>query len=259
MFKFRIYPWNSKTTLQLCSHSTGYLFVEPYKALRYGMDSNGPRRHKSFTQIEHRAGAVGRKDLVPLIPVLSPEYLLLSQWVPVLAPTYEADLATERERHLTTGKRAEGLNSTSGAQFAALPLVKSVVWFARAVFNWRSCSVTKSAYLLPWRAEWVFTLHQSLAQNPSVTLHFHRNRASATVLVCEERHYLVWFSWQSYPALCKDRKFTTKVPERGPLVLLILYSHCTSWGILCIPFRTTLIRQLQTFSFYSNLSISRSF
>ena len=107
MFKFRIYPWNSKTTLQLCSHSTGYLFVEPYKALRYGMDSNGPRRHKSFTQIEHRAGAVGRKDLVPLIPVLSPEYLLPSQWVPVLAPTYEADLATERERHLTTGKRAE--------------------------------------------------------------------------------------------------------------------------------------------------------
>ena len=162
---------------------------------------------------------------------------------------------------MTTGKRAEGLNSTSGAQFAALPLVKPVVWFARAVFNWRSCSVTKSAYLLPWRAEWVFTLHQSLAQNPSVTLHFHRNRASTTVLVCEERHYPVWFSWrcQSYPASCKDRKLTTKVRGRGPLVLLILHSHCTSWGILCIAFRTTLIRQLHTFSCSSNSSISRSF
>ena len=91
------------------------------------MDSNGPRRHKLFTHIEYRAGAVGRKGLVHLIPVLSPEYLLPSQWVPVLAPTYYADLATERERHLTTGKRAEGLNSTSGAQFAALPLVKPVV------------------------------------------------------------------------------------------------------------------------------------
>ena len=29
----------------------------------------------------------------------------------------------------------KGLNSTSGAQFAAQPLVKPVVWFARAVVN----------------------------------------------------------------------------------------------------------------------------
>ena len=34
---------------------------------------------------------------------------------------------SERKRHLTTGKRAKGLNSTSGAQFAALPLVKPLV------------------------------------------------------------------------------------------------------------------------------------
>ena len=39
----------------------------------------------------------------------------------------------------------KGLNSTSGAQFAAQPLVKPVVWFARAVVNWRSRSVAKSA------------------------------------------------------------------------------------------------------------------
>ena len=35
----------------------------------------------------------------------------------------------------------KGLNLTSGAQFASLPLVKPVVWFARAVINWRSRSV----------------------------------------------------------------------------------------------------------------------
>ena len=43
------------------------------------------------------------------------------------------------------GKARKGLNTTSGTQFAALPLVKSVVWFARAVVNWRSRSVAKSA------------------------------------------------------------------------------------------------------------------
>ena len=40
----------------------------------------------------------------------------------------------------------KGLNATSGAQFAALRLVKPVVWFARAVVNWSSRSVAKSAY-----------------------------------------------------------------------------------------------------------------
>ena len=38
-----------------------------------------------------------------------------------------ADLATRRERHLTTESARKGLNSTSGAQFAALPLVKPVL------------------------------------------------------------------------------------------------------------------------------------
>ena len=43
---------------------------------------------KSFTHIEHRAGAVGRDGLGHLIPVLTPEYLLPSQWVPVLTLTH---------------------------------------------------------------------------------------------------------------------------------------------------------------------------
>ena len=42
--------------------------------------------------------------------------------------------------------KARGKVPTSGAQFAALPLVKPVIWFARAVVNWRSRSVAKSAY-----------------------------------------------------------------------------------------------------------------
>ena len=40
----------------------------------------------------------------------------------------EADLATERERHLTTGKSArKKLNSPSDVQFAAQPLAKPFV------------------------------------------------------------------------------------------------------------------------------------
>ena len=39
----------------------------------------------------------------------------------------------------------KGLNATSGVQFAGLPLVKPVVWLARAVVNWRPRSVNKSA------------------------------------------------------------------------------------------------------------------
>ena len=46
-----------------------------------------PGGHKSFTHIQHRAGAVGREGFVPLIPVSTPEYVLPSQLVPVVTPT----------------------------------------------------------------------------------------------------------------------------------------------------------------------------
>ena len=42
----------------------------------------------------------------------------------------------------------KGLNATSGAQFADLPLVKPVVWFGRVVVIWRSRPDAKSAYYL---------------------------------------------------------------------------------------------------------------
>ena len=59
---------------------------------------------------------------------------------------YEADLATGRKRQLTTGKHAERTKHDSWWPIAAQPLVKPVVWSARAVVNWRSRSVAKSAY-----------------------------------------------------------------------------------------------------------------
>ena len=38
--------------------------VAQRKAIRYSMNSNDPWLHKSFTHIEHRAGAVSREGLV---------------------------------------------------------------------------------------------------------------------------------------------------------------------------------------------------
>ena len=61
--------------------------MTPRKAISRSINSNGLGRHKSLTHIKHHAGAVGREDLVHEIPVLTPEYLLPSQWVPVLGPT----------------------------------------------------------------------------------------------------------------------------------------------------------------------------
>ena len=42
--------------------------------------------------------------------------------------------------------KRKGLNATFSEQFAALPLVKLVVWFVSAVVNWSSPSVAKSTY-----------------------------------------------------------------------------------------------------------------
>ena len=55
------------------------------------------------------------------------------------------DLATELNVIWRRESARKGLNSTSGAQFAALTLVKPIVWFVRAVVNWSSRSVAKSA------------------------------------------------------------------------------------------------------------------
>ena len=66
------------------------------------MNSNGPGRHKSFTRIENRTGVVGREDLVNWIPNLTSAYIVLSQWVPVVAPTR---LLPQRSEYLFTSGR----------------------------------------------------------------------------------------------------------------------------------------------------------
>ena len=53
-------------------------FKAPSKTIWYSMNSNDPWLHSLAAQTLCRRG----------IPVLTPEYLLPSQWVPVLAPTY---------------------------------------------------------------------------------------------------------------------------------------------------------------------------
>ena len=50
---------------------------------------------KSLTHIEDRAESVDREGLVNLIPVLTPEYLLPSQWIPVLPPIYSLPLRSD--------------------------------------------------------------------------------------------------------------------------------------------------------------------
>ena len=68
----------------------------------------------------------------------------------ILTHSYQIDfLATERERHSTTGTRAERTKRDFRCPICrpaiGRPLVKPVVWLARAVVNWRPRSVAKSA------------------------------------------------------------------------------------------------------------------
>ena len=75
------------------------LFTTPQKKRLSGivcMYSNDPGRRKSFTRIELRASPVDREGLVRSIPVLTAEYLLPSQRVLRLAPTYLITSSTVR-------------------------------------------------------------------------------------------------------------------------------------------------------------------
>ena len=62
-------------------------------------NSNGTWK-KSFTHIEHRTEAVGPEGLVSQIPVLTPEYLLSSQWIRDFSPrSYLFTSSTVRDLH----------------------------------------------------------------------------------------------------------------------------------------------------------------
>ena len=87
---------------------------------------------------------------------------MISHYVPFRAASFNAiRLIQQHEGNVSWQRESawKGLNATSGVQFTALPLVKPVVKFARAVVNWRSRPVAKSAYCrwlqhLPWVYPW---------------------------------------------------------------------------------------------------------
>ena len=51
--------------------------------------------NKSFKHTEHPVRAVYQEGLVLSIPILTPNYLLPSLWIPVLFPTYSLLLRSE--------------------------------------------------------------------------------------------------------------------------------------------------------------------
>ena len=51
--------------------------------------------NKSFKHTEHPVRAVYQEGLVRSIPILTPNYLLPSLWIPVLFPTYSLLLRSE--------------------------------------------------------------------------------------------------------------------------------------------------------------------
>ena len=64
----------------------------------------------------------------------------------------------------------KGLNSTSGAQFAALLLLKPAFWFVRAIVNWRSRFFAKLAY----RDVIVLSLNATLAYYKKPNIRFNK-------------------------------------------------------------------------------------
>ena len=68
------------------------------------MNNNGTE-----LRTENRARAVGREGVVLSIPILTPKYLLPSQWIQVLFPTYSLSLRSEYSMILPTLKRSTEL------------------------------------------------------------------------------------------------------------------------------------------------------
>ena len=117
-----------------------------------GLPSGIPSTHETSESSHRNIRMIFHFFVSWRFPVLN---LLLSHWssqlfdlhvssstdVPVLLLN-QPTISWQRE------SARKGLNAISDAQFAALPLVKPVVWFARVVVNWRSRSIAKSAWYL---------------------------------------------------------------------------------------------------------------
>ena len=114
--------------------------------------SHRPRRFRLWCHLGKRIALGSKPSLLTRIVRTSLETRLflnvihlgnINKHVPLFALGW---FSNRTRTWLDDGKARKGLNTTSGAQFATLSLVKQVVWFARAVVNWRSRSVAKSAY-----------------------------------------------------------------------------------------------------------------
>ena len=133
----------------------------------------------------------------------------------------------------------KGLNSTSGAQFVALPLVKPVVWFVGAVVNWRSRSVAKSAFYYQEPFWFLFicvrllvVLIQGNLDTPGDTTHSDSNwfsRGDSTTDI--SRHMLFLFTRDNYAS--------------GPITIFLQFHCLGSYGNDSFPLQ--LIDQITFF------------
>ena len=114
------------------------------------------------------------------------------------------DLATKRERQLTTGKRAKRTKLDFRCPISAQPLVKPVVWFARAVVNWRSRSVAKSG-----------NLSQDVFKRRTST----ESEAFSLLVICLDANKFVLLSFFSFIRTIYPRVSTKLLPNdaKSPL------------------------------------------
>ena len=93
----RVHIFSDHLSRNSCTHYTEELFVTTWKAIcRYRRHSNGSELGEQVIHTYRITNEmIGREGLVNQIPVLTPEYLILSQWILVLFLTYSLLLRSQ--------------------------------------------------------------------------------------------------------------------------------------------------------------------
>ena len=68
------------------------VFAPTFRVLQYSLNTKSPGLEQFLCTHGTSCLVVCQKGLVNKIPILAPEYLILSQWIPVFAPTYSLPL-----------------------------------------------------------------------------------------------------------------------------------------------------------------------